>query len=445
MRYSFLLFLIFSFFNLAKADDQTFRFIYAYDGNHPPKYYHVKEYANKIWGYSIKIPTKFRNGIINSETTWGIMITPPLSNRYNGFQMGEFFNITGFGPVGDLKQQCENQKNFMLKSRNSRSVKLKQYILQKDYCQIEVEGYLGNEAYVSLTYLTHNGNKGVSISMQFPPILESLYKKMLKDTVASLRWNFSSKKSKARLKQSDTISNSYPNNNVNANIEDTANNLTYKTDEINTHASKNIETRFNMNSKKIKWAKGYDNHAWGIHLRFPAGFFIEPPLKTKDYGVIFLSDDKQSILYISWAKTSASIKQIYKYSLQKIRQNPNLYLTYNRIHNNWFVISSINRANQTISYMKGYKSNGNFYLYLLTYPKTQKYRYDDLILKLNRQFGYHKHKQKYIHHRIKHRISAQKCDALARACYAECPDNDNGVCLDNCETRRDRCYGTGRW
>jgi hypothetical protein len=197
-------------------------------------------------------------------------------------------------------------------------------------------------------------------------------------------------------------------------------------------------------ARETEWAGGYDNPVWGIHLRFPPGFFINPPLKTRDYGVVFVSPGRRSLLYLSWAETPASLKQIYRTSLQRMRQNPDLKITYRRIAGDWFVISTINRAKGTISYMKGYKEGRKFALYLLLYPEGEKGRYDGLIPTLNRQFGLSGHGRKRQPHRKHRHLSGQRCDAMARACYAECPDDDGG-CLERCEARRDRCYSSGRW
>jgi hypothetical protein len=426
--------------SVAKAEDRSYRVLYAYDGNNEPLYYQGDSYLNRIWGYRIGIPSLFRDGIIINQNTWGVMLSPPLSKRAPGFLMGENFDVTGFGPVSDLERVCEDEKRLMLKKGPHQGAKLIRYDFSGDHCRIEVEGHLGNEAFGSLAYLARRGKRGVSVMMQYPPLLKDLYRRIFEKTVASLQW--------LPVPAGWTVHSPFPAAATPKNPSGMPSPSAGRTapspvGNSSSHSTGRSKRASSAAGQKV-WAEGYDNPVWGIHLRFPTGFFINPPLKTRDYGVVFSSMDRRSLLYISWAETPASLRQIYRASLEKMKRNPDLRITYRRVGGRWFVISSINWAKGTISYMKGYKKGRRFLLYLLVYPAQQKRRYDELIPVLNRQFGPSGQESSRRRQKRHHRLSGQRCDAIARTCYAECPDEDDG-CLEQCEARRDRCYQTGRW
>ncbi|ADV46171.1 hypothetical protein [Nitratifractor salsuginis] len=423
-----------------EAEDRSYRVLYAYNGNNVPLRYQGDSYLNRIWGYRIGIPSRFRDGNIINQNTWGIMLSPPLSKRARGFLMGEFFDVSGFGPVSDLESACESEKRLMLKKGPNQEAKLIRYDFAGDHCRIEVEGHLGNEAFGSLAYLARRGKRGVRVLMQYPPSLRDLYHRIFEKTVASLQW--------LPVPAGWTVPSPFPaaatpKNPIGAPSASAGGTVSSPVGSSSSHSTGTSGKASSATGRK-EWAEGYDNPVWGIHLRFPAGFFITPPLKTRDYGVVFPSMDRRSLLYISWAETPASLRQIYRVSLEKMRRNPDLRITYRRIDGHWFVISSINQAKGTISYMKGYKKGRRFLLYLLIYPMQQKRRYDELIPVLNRQFGPSGQKSTRRRQKRHHRISGRCCDAMARTCYAECPDENDG-CLERCEARRDRCYRTGRW
>jgi hypothetical protein len=138
-----------------------------------------------------------------------------------------------------------------------------------------------------------------------------------------------------------------------------------------------------------------------------------------------------------------SLREVYRKMIRSLSRHNEV--SYKKFFGDWFVLSARDPANGAILYAKAYREKGVVGLYLLVYPEDQRWRYDAVIKELNRHFGPKKisKTRRGKTGRTGH-LNGRKCDAMARACYADCADGDDR-CLERCENRRDRCYRSGNF
>ena len=193
-----------------------------------------------------------------------------------------------------------------------------------------------------------------------------------------------------------------------------------------------------------EWARHYDNARYGVHISLPPMTFHAPKPYGKS-GKIYQGADGRSKLIVIVEPQRASLGEIYRKMRRSLVKHNDI--VYERFKDDWFVISATDPEDGTILYQKACKQGALLRLYILIYPQDQKWRFDPVIRELNHNICLHDsqktRKKKDTRSSYGH-LGGRECDAMARACYAECGDGDER-CLQRCETRRDSCYKNGKF
>jgi len=201
-------------------------------------------------------------------------------------------------------------------------------------------------------------------------------------------------------------------------------------------------------SNSANSASIYINRAYNFKLYLPKGVFKKEPKKEDSNFALFESLDNEATLLIAFKKDSRSLKQIYRSIIDNLKNRASIKFGFHKFFGKWYVVSILDKDTSLISYQKGYKKNGVHIFYILTYPKDKIAKYDPIIKKLNRNFGYTSVKKKK--RRKQNSISDIKggpwCDSAYRNCSYECFDRaDEDRCLNICDKKRLRCYKTGKF
>jgi hypothetical protein len=374
-------------------------------------------YRNEAYGYTLTIPPRYHGAVLLNLNSRGMLLSPGYSYKIDAT---EALDIQGFILRKSFVQTCRFIKKENLKRNGRKNTlhcdRLLRYEESKESCLFQCEGRefvpeKGQVPYRLKMRLIRHGDRGLELSYQYPARLEELYSEMERQMLNSLRWDF----------QNGSAASA-------------------PTRHMPTGSVSSLSDSSDAGEEK-RWAKSYDNPRYGIHLPLPPGIFTEPISREAGRTVYPLAGGKGTLIVIVEPE-KVSLRTVYEKMKQAVAKKNRI--TYARFFGDWFVLSGEDPSGNGILYEKAFMRNDVLALYMLLYPRELKWKLDPVIEELNRHFGPTRVRKRVQKPRRRKRLSGPQCDAMARACYGECPDDDDG-CLDRCEARRDRCYDTGRF